>query len=167
MNLASLCQRDILSVSAEATVQKAADLMRVNHVGALALTDPEDPTRVVGVVTDRDLVVNLLAQGRLPGEHPIGAYSHAQLIGVPGTASVHEAVQAMQKHGVRRIFVTESNGRLMGLLSIDDVLGTLADELGGLSQAMRIGVDLESTRTSPMFNPSELSGSMYLAQHEP
>ena len=167
MNLASLCQRDILSVSAEASVQKAADLMRVNHVGALALTDPEDPARVVGVVTDRDLVVNLLAQGRLPDEHPIGAYSHAQLIGVPGTASVHEAVQAMQKHGVRRIFVTESNGRLMGLLSIDDLLGTLADELGGLSQAMRIGIDLESTRTSPMFNPSELSGSMYLAQHEP
>ena len=86
MNLASLCQRDILSVSAEASVQKAADLMRVNHVGALALTDPEDPARVVGVVTDRDLVVNLLAQGRLPDEHPIGAYSHAQLIGVPGQA---------------------------------------------------------------------------------
>ncbi len=55
----------------------------------------------------------------------------------------------------------------MGLLSIDDVLDTLADELSGLSQAMRIGIDLESTRTSPMFNPSELSGSMYLAQHEP
>ena len=48
-----------------------------------------------------------------------------------------------------------------------ELLGMNADELGGLSQAMRIGVDLESTRTSPMFNPSELSGSMYLAQHEP
>lgn len=167
MNLASLCLRDILSVSAEESVQKAAELMRVNHVGALALTDAEDPARVVGVVTDRDLVVNLLAQGRLPGEHPIGVYSHAQLIGVPGSATVHEAIAAMQKHGVRRIFVTETNGRLMGLLSMDDVLSALADDLSGLSQALRIGIDLENTRTSPMFNPSELAGGMYLAQHEP
>lgn len=167
MNLSNLCQRDVLSVSVEASVQKAAELMRVNHVGALALTDPEDPARVVGVVTDRDLVVNLLAQGRLPGEYPIGAYSHAQLIGVPGSATVHEAIATMQKHGVRRIFVTEANGRLMGLLSIDDILSTLADELGGLSQALRIGVDMENTRTSPMFNPNELTSGMYLAQHEP
>ncbi|WP_090142761.1 CBS domain-containing protein [Limnohabitans sp. DM1] len=167
MNLSSLCQRDILSVSSEASVQKAAELMRVNHVGALALTDPEDPARVVGVVTDRDLVVNLLAQGRLPGELPIGAYSHAQLIGVPGSATVHEAIAAMQKHGVRRVFVTEPNGRLLGLLSMDDVLRALADDLSGLSQALRMGIDLESTRTSPMFNPNELAGGMYLAQHEP
>ncbi len=142
MNLASLCLRDILSVSAEESVQKAAELMRVHHVGALALTDAEDPARVVGVVTDRDLVVNLLAQGRLPGEHPIGAYSHAQLIGVPGSATVHEAVAAMQKHGVRRIFVTETNGRLMGLLSMDDVLSALADDLSGLSQAQRFRIAL-------------------------
>eukprot|EP01034_Spumella_vulgaris_P030302 gene30302-37494_t len=167
MNLSSLCQRDILSVSSEASVQKAAELMRVNHVGALALTDPEDPARVVGVVTDRDLVVNLLAQGRLPGELPVGAYSHAQLIGVPGSATVHEAIAAMHKHGVRRVFVTEPNGRLLGLLSLDDVLKTLAEDLSGLSQALRMGIDLENTRTSPMFNPNELGGNMYLAQHEP
>ncbi|PUE06784.1 hypothetical protein B9Z51_12655 [Limnohabitans sp. T6-5] len=167
MNLSELCQRDILSVSVEASVQKAAELMRVNHVGALALTDAEDPARVVGVVTDRDLVVNLLAQGRSPSEHPIGAYSQAQLIGVPGSATVHEAIAAMQKYGVRRIFVTEPNGRLMGLLSLDDVLSALADDLGGLAQALRIGIDLETTRTSPMFNPNELAGDMYLAQHEP
>ena len=55
----------------------------------------------------------------------------------------------------------------MGLLSIDDILSTLADELGGLSQALRIGVDMENTRTSPMFNSNELTSGMYLAQHEP
>ncbi|MBP8149118.1 MAG: CBS domain-containing protein [Limnohabitans sp.] len=167
MNLSELCQRDILSVSAQATVQKAAELMRTHHVGALALTDPEDPARVVGVVTDRDLVVNLLAQGRAHDEQHIGAYSSVQLVGVPGTATVHEAVRAMHQHGVRRLFVTEANGRLMGLLSVDDLLVTIADELNGLSEALRIGIDLENTRTSPMFTPGELTGGLYLAQHEP
>lgn len=67
MTLSSLCQRDILTLSAETSVQKAAELMRTQHVGAMALTDPENPVRVVGEVTDRDLVVNLLAQGRTAG----------------------------------------------------------------------------------------------------
>jgi len=167
MNLSELCQRDILTLSAEASVRKAAEMMRTHHVGALALTDPEDPTCVVGVVTDRDLVIHLLAQDRSPEEQNIGAFSTVHLIRVPGTATVHEAVQAMNQHGVRRLFITEPNGRLMGLLSMDDLLVTLADELSGLSQALRIGIDLESSRTSPMFNPTELSGGVYLAQHEP
>ena len=167
MNLSELCQRDILTLSAEASVRKAAEMMRTHHVGALALTDPEDPTRVVGVVTDRDLVIHLLAQDRTPQEQNIGAFSTVHLIRVPGTATVHEAVQAMNQHGVRRVFITEPNGRLMGLLSIDDLLATLADELSALSQALRMGIDLESSRTSPMFNPGDLPGGMYLAQHEP
>ena len=167
MNLADLCRRDILTLSAEASVRKAAEMMRTHHVGALALTDPADPTRVVGVVTDRDLVIHLLAQDRLPQEQNIGAFSTVHLVRVPGTATVHEAVQAMNQHGVRRIFITEPNGRLMGLVSIDDLLATLADELGGLSQALRIGIDLESSRTSPMFSTTEQAEGMYLAQHEP
>jgi uncharacterized protein YhdP len=65
------------------------------------------------------------------------------------------------------VFVTQANGRLLGLLSLDDVLRTLADDLSGLSQALRMGIELESTRTSPMFNPIDPAGGMYLAQHEP
>ena len=167
MTLSELCQRDILTLSAEASVQKAADLMRTQHVGALALTDPEDPVRVMGVVTDRDLVVNLLAQGRTPDEQKVGAYSSVHLVRVPGTATAHEAIKAMHQHGVRRVFVTEPDGRLMGLLSLDDLLTTLADDLSGLSEALRIGVDMERVRTSPIFRPDELPTQLYLAQHEP
>jgi len=167
MTLSELCQRDILTLSAEASVQKAAELMRTQHVGALALTDPEDPVRVVGVVTDRDLVVNLLAQGRTPDEQAVGAYSSVHLVRVAGSATVHEAIQAMHQHGVRRVLVTEPDGRLMGLLSLDDLLTTLADDLSGLSEALRFGVDMESARTSPIFRPDELPTQLYLAQHEP
>jgi CBS domain-containing protein len=167
MHLSQLCQRDILTLSAEAPVHKAAEMMRIHHVGALALTDPEDPTRVVGVVTDRDLVIHLLAQDRLPQEQTIGAFSTPNLIRVSGTASVHEAVQTMNQHGVRRLFITEAHGRLMGLVSLDDLLVHLANELSGLAQALRIGIDLESSRTAPMFNPADMASHMYLAQHEP
>ena len=78
-----------------------------------------------------------------------------------------EAVKAMVQHGVRRIFITEPNGRLMGLLSIDDLLAHLADELSALSQALRIGIDLESSRTKPVPSSGDSGGRMYLAMHEP
>lgn len=97
----------------------------------------------------------------------MGAFSSVHLIQVPGTSSVYEGVQAMHQHGVRRVLVTEPGGRLMGLLSVDDLLVSIADELNGLSEALRIGIDMESIRTSPMFTPGELPGGMYLTQHEP
>ncbi len=99
MNLSQLCQRDILTVSAEAPVRKAAEMMRVHHVGALALTDPEDATRVVGVVTDRDLVINLLAQDRLPQEQNVGAFSTPHLIRVPGVTFRHKGASCFRHIG--------------------------------------------------------------------
>jgi signal-transduction protein with cAMP-binding, CBS, and nucleotidyltransferase domain len=97
----------------------------------------------------------------------VGAYSSVHLVRVAGSATVHEAIQAMHQHGVRRVLVTEPDGRLMGLLSLDDLLTTLADDLSGLSEALRFGVDMESARTSPIFRPDELPTQLYLAQHEP
>ncbi len=167
MHLSQLCRGDTLTLSAEASVQNAAELMRTQHVGALALTDPQNPVRVVGVVTDRDLVVNLLAQGRAPDEQAVGAYSSVRLVRVPGSATVHEAIQAMHHHGVRRVFVTKPDGRLMGLLSLDDLLATLADDLSGLSEDLRFGVDMESVRTTPTFRPDAWPTHLYLAQHAP
>jgi CBS domain-containing protein len=73
----------------------------------------------------------------------------------------------MHHHGVRRVFVTAPDGRLMGLLSLDDLLTALADDLSGLSEALRFGIDMESVRTSPIFRPDELPTQLYLAQHEP
>jgi hypothetical protein len=55
----------------------------------------------------------------------------------------------------------------MGLLSVDDLMVSIADELNGLSKALRIGIDMECTRTSPSFTSGELHGGMYMAQHEP
>jgi CBS domain-containing protein len=167
MNLAQLCPRDIVSVSANATVRQAAELMRIHHVGALALTDPGDGSRVVGIVTDRDMVINLLAQGHSPDERQIGSLGSAKLIGVPGTASLQEAVQAMQQHGVRRLFLLQPDGALMGLVSMDDLLLSLAEQLSALAQALRHGIQREDERSHPAQGQYEIPGHLYLVRHEP
>ena len=154
-------------VEPDTSARVVAQLMRRHHIGALVVVDAGDKNKPVGIVTDRDLVVNVLAQGRTPDEQAVGAYSSVHLVRVPGSATVHEAIQAMHHHGVRRVFVTAPDGRLMGLLSLDDLLATLADDLNGLSEALRFGIDMESVRTSPMFRADELPTQLYLAQHEP
>lgn len=167
MNLAQLCPRDILSVSANAPVRQAAELMRIHHVGALAVTDPGDGSRVVGIVTDRDMVVNLLAQGHSPDERQVGSLGSVKLIGVPGTASVQEAVQAMQQHGVRRLFLLQPDGALMGLVSLDDLLLNLAEQFSALAQSLRHGIQREDERSHPAQGQYEMAGQLYLVRQEP
>ena len=107
MHLSQLCRGDTLTLSAEASVQNAAELMRTQHVGALALTDPQNPVRVVGVVTDRDLVVNLLAQfacnllrGEAVGGIHVGRNHHVQGDMVPRAgAFVAGALTGFFHHG--------------------------------------------------------------------
>ena len=87
MNVASLCEREIVTVPASASVRDAAATMRDQHVGALAVTDPYAPDRVIGIVTDRDLVLDLLATGHPTEGISIGAVCRTELAGVPGSAS--------------------------------------------------------------------------------
>ena len=83
MNVASLCEREIVTVPASASVRDAAATMRDQHVGALAVTDPYAPDRVIGIVTDRDLVLDLLATGHPTEGISIGAVCRTELAGVP------------------------------------------------------------------------------------
>lgn len=164
MNISSLCARDVVSVGANASVREAAEAMRRGHVGALVVTDPEEPGRAIGMVTDRDLVVGLLAKGRAPEDQPIGALCSTSLVGVPPTATVQEAVRAMQKEGVRRLLVVEPGGTLVGVLSADDLFEAIAGELDGLAKALREGISREGQRTVP---GAELPRALYLTRNEP
>lgn len=166
MNVASLCRREVVSIPASATVRQAATLMRDEHVGALAVTDPYGPGRVIGIVTDRDLVIDLLAAGH-PVDQAIGSVCHTELAGVPGAASIGEAVQAMQRGGVRRLLVLGDDNAVVGLVSTDDLFEAIAGELDTLASTLRGGVVREGTRERARARAqSEPPRTLYAAAHE-
>lgn len=99
MSLASLCHRDIVCVPGQASVRHAAEIMRKHHVGALAVTDPQDAAHVIGVLTDRDVVIDVLAKGQSPDECTAANACHPQLVGVAASATVQDALAHMLKHG--------------------------------------------------------------------
>jgi CBS domain-containing protein len=140
MKIADISRRAPVTIPATASVREAARAMQAEHVGVLGLTDPFEPGRIVGVVTDRDLVLQVLAAERpAEGQMVAGACS-TNLHGVPKQATV----EAMQHHGVRRLLVLGDDGRSVeGVLSMDDVLGVLANELSALAATLRVGLARE------------------------
>jgi CBS domain-containing protein len=166
MNVADYCQREIVTIPADAPLREAAALMRKNHVGALVVTDSVEPARVVGVVTDRDLAIEIMARDLDVASICIGQLAGPSLVAVPGAASVYEAVASMEEEGVRRLLVTDNDGRVFGFLSADDLVEAIAAELSGLARALRRGIARESEERSgltgssspPMFLPPGLPG---------
>lgn len=167
MSIAQLCKRDIVTIDTSATLREAAALMRSRHVGALVVTVAGGSgEQAVGMLTDRDLVVEILARDFDPGEVKVGQLASRHLASVPGSADIGEAVAVMQQSGVRRLLVSEDDGSITGFISADDLLDALAGELSGLAQAMRSGIVRESVergaapppRPRPVFLPHGTPG---------
>lgn len=139
LSVGTVASRVVITAPRDMTVAAAARLMREHHVGTLVIIDAsrEMPTPV-GVVTDRDLVMEVMALGVDPNLVVVGDLLVRPLVTAREDDALFDAIQTMNQHGVRRVVVVDAGGRLAALLSMDDVIGVLAEELGGLSKAIEI-----------------------------
>jgi CBS domain-containing protein len=145
MNIEGMCAHSVVTADCSRTLQECAELMGENHVGSLLVTE-ETPggLQAVGIVTDRDLVVGAMARGLAPGQASIGQVTARRLVTVPSTASIDEAIQVMKSEGVRRLLVATPDRRLVGIISMDNLLDALAGEIAGIAQAIRGGFTREA-----------------------
>jgi CBS domain-containing protein len=145
MKIEGMCTHSIVTVDRSRTLQECAALMGESHVGSVLVTEetPGGP-QAVGIVTDRDLVVEAMARGVAPGEASIGQITARRLVTVPSGASIDEAIQMMKSEGVRRLLVATPDRRLAGIISMDDLVDALAGEMTGIAQAIRGGFAREA-----------------------
>ena len=146
MNIASFCKREVVGIDAESTLRQAAILMAEEHVGSLVVVTGSEPPQVVGIVTDRDLAIDGLGRHGNPADLKVGHLAKSPPLAVEGSASVAEAVAAMEKGGVRRLLVVDPDGGVIGLIAADDLLGALSEELGGLARALRANIRNEEAQ---------------------
>lgn len=130
-------------VEPETSAQRAAQLMRTHHVGSLVVVDATDQTRAVGIVTDRDLVLALMAEGLDPAVFTVGDIMTVDLVSARPETDVLEAVELMRRHRLRRLVVQDENARVVGLAAMEDLLEVLAREMVALGEAMRGARDRE------------------------
>ena len=152
MNIASLCSREVVGIAAEASVHEAAALMCEEHVGALVVL-AGNPPRVAGILTDRDLALDVLGRQPVTGELRAGNLAKSPPVAVAATASLQEAVAAMEKAGVRRLLVVGEGGSVVGLVSAEDVMAAISAELAALVHALYGGIEREKNERRVMTQP--------------
>ena len=109
-----------------------AQLMRTHHVGALVVVDAQDQSRPIGMLTDRDLVLGLMAEGLDPALFTAGDLMSLDIVSATPEMDAMDAVQLMNTHRVRRLAIADAAGRLVGIVTLEDVLVLLTRELATL-----------------------------------
>jgi CBS domain-containing protein len=132
MTIGRICRRDVDVVDPETTARVAAQRMAARNVGSLLVVDGR--RRVLGVVTDRDLALRVVAQGGDPHLTRVGDVMTSHPDTVSEETSVEDALAVMRSRGVRRLPVIGPGHSLIGVVSVDDVLVLLAEEFGDLSR---------------------------------
>jgi CBS domain-containing protein len=148
MPLGSICTRELVTLDRNASLQEVARLMRDHHVGMVVVTQNLDAVlSVAGIVTDRDLAIDVLARGVDGASVAVGALLGAgPMHSVPKDADLGDAIALMEKAGVRRLLVHDADGHLAGIVSFDDVLRACASQLTGLAGVLRKGIEHEAAQ---------------------
>ena len=136
MKVGRLCKHQPVTTSATTDLVAAAELMRKEHIGYIIVVDL-DPPKPVGVLTDRDIVVSVVAKGADPKALRVGDVMSAQPVTVNTQESVRNALQTMRRMGIRRVPVVGAQGELVGVLALDDVLDEIAREMADVTGTMQ------------------------------
>ena len=135
MPIGEFCNRSVVFATRNMSIPDAAILMRQYHVGDLVVVDMLDGKRVpVGIITDRDIVVEVVAKSLDYKDFTVGDIMSPQLISIKNNEGVFEAIRLMRAKGVRRIPVVNQDGGLEGIMAADDMLDLLAEEMTELSK---------------------------------
>ena len=137
MHVGEICNQEVITIGADESAQDVAMLMRKEHVGDVVVVDGRKP---VGIVTDRDLVLEVMAPGLDPADLSAREIASSPLFTIDAQDELFAAMEIMETKGVRRLPVVQSDGALLGLLTVDDVwelLAGLETQLAGVVNRQR------------------------------
>ena len=134
MVLKDICILEVATCARTTTILEAARLMRQHHTGTLlVIDDPQGERTPAGIVTDRDIVVQALANELDAAKENVSRIMSAKLVIGSAAESVAVGLERMQRHGVRRLPVVEHGGGLLGIVTLDDLLTLHAKQATALA----------------------------------
>ena len=136
MKAVDICNKRVVTAEATTTLIDIAKLMRKNHVGAVVIVDEKDSKRPVGIVTDRDIVVEVVAAGQDPRTLKAGEIMSGSLATTSIEDDVSWTLKVMRDHGVRRLPVVDGQSRMVGIVALDDLLNAYSSTLHDVAQAI-------------------------------
>lgn len=134
MTAGEYCNRDVVFVGVADSLREAVQLMRTQHVGDVLVVEKLTGNNTpVGILTDRDIIIEVLAEDVDIDSLTVGDVMSELLITVTEDTGLPEILDVMRSHGIRRLPVIDRNGSLQGIISIDDILELLAELLQKLA----------------------------------
>jgi CBS domain-containing protein len=148
MRAGELCRREVVTVHKDDTIVHAARRMREAHVGDVVVVDPANPRVPVGILTDRDIVVGVVAKDiNHIGMLEVGdVLSRDKLVTARESDDLQQALSRMKTHGVRRMPVINMAGQLVGILTFDDLVEHLSRLFAELSRLLSREIKEEQLR---------------------
>jgi CBS domain-containing protein len=133
MLLNSICMLDVACCSPRTTALEAAHIMRQKHIGDLVVVDDGgEKAKPLGVITDRDIVVEVLGKGLDPSVTLVSSLIRTPVVIANEGEDTSHALERMSSHGVRRLPVVSNSGTLVGIITVDDLLKRLAADAKSL-----------------------------------
>lgn len=148
MTTGEFCIREVTTAEKGMSVTEAAKLMRDRHVGALVVVADGERPEPVGLVTDRDIVVEVIGEEVPVDSVTVGDIMSPDPLVAREQDGLWDTLQRMRTHGVRRVPVVDDGNSLVGIIAADDILELLAQELEALSRLVRREQEREAGRRS-------------------
>jgi CBS domain-containing protein len=137
MRIGELCSRNVIQCTAKTTALEVAQLMRSSHVGDVVVTDQPNGERIpIGIVTDRDLVVAVMAVEGDPALVTAGDLIGKELVTTGEENDAYEVAELMRMRGVRRVPVVDEHGALVGIVTLDDLLRVIGEQIAFLGRVI-------------------------------
>ena len=132
--IGELCSKPAVTASPDTTAREAAHRMWTRKVGALVVVNRRGVP--IGVVTDRDIAVRVVAQGADPASVRVGSLLARRPVVIREDAGVLDATKLLSRRGVRRLPVVSRTGKLVGIISLDDLLMLIGSELSHIASTL-------------------------------
>jgi CBS domain-containing protein len=147
MTVGDCCSTTIVVTERDTGVRDAARLMREHHVGDVVVIERENGlVRPIGIVTDRDLTIQVLACDGAPNGLTVGELIRDEVFVAGIDDDIRETLQRMRDRGIRRAPVVDADGGLCGILTLDDMLAATATTMRDMAQLVQRELQAESQR---------------------
>lgn len=135
MKLGEICNREVIICRIGDSLKDAAKLMRAYHVGSVVVIHEDDGRRIpIGIITDRDILVEVLAREFPLSQVAVGEIMGSELVTIDKDKDVFSTIKMMCEKGVRRLPVVDEWNGLVGIITLDDLLDFLFEEIRDLSK---------------------------------
>jgi CBS domain-containing protein len=131
MGLKQCCREEVIAVTPDTSVLEVAKIMEQKNVGSVVVVSGERP---VGIITDRDLVVRIFAQGKSHEGLSAQDVMTKDLVTLTDATGIYEAIEQITDLGIRRMPLVDNSGRLIGIITLDDIIRLIGKEMANIAK---------------------------------